>query len=396
MKRNLRFNWFEHRQCRCISMPPKRKRPAARTTDQREELSSSCDSVEPCQVDSMDECERSTSEADASMDSGTRNKSNVWLYAHRHPTSDGWAICDLCPLLPAPKRISTKGGTTTTLRKHLVKVHNKVELQLARPDRPPPDKISSVHRARLHQLLINAIVVDGRCFGDFRRAGFSRFLECAIPGEFCFTDELTSMHSLSRICFTASEHGPSFTEASVYSSSWSSNRATAWRRMDVHYLWFLVQPSRSIVPCVDRSLPISDLSTEQCHTRFRPFRTTSSCRKHRQHNPLEIREAWYFERCVIGDLRRRIEYEEGVRQVHKHRSHLMSCTPSALDRHQCSRFLAETTWRGTRRRNHWQRIWPWCFRQRRCIGRRRIDRWSWRRSCCQWRCRRGWWSRNGE
>ncbi|CAF1543957.1 unnamed protein product [Adineta ricciae] len=166
-------------------MPPKRKRPMARTTQQKDELSSSCDSAEPSQVESMNECERSTSEADMSMDSTTRIKSNVWLYAHRHPTSDGWAVCDLCPLLPAPKLISTKGGATSTLRKHLVKVHNKVELQLARPTGCPADKVSPVHRARLHQLLINAIVVDGRCFGDFRRAGFSRFLECAVPGMPC-------------------------------------------------------------------------------------------------------------------------------------------------------------------------------------------------------------------
>ena len=135
--------------------------------------------------DSSDERDRTTSDADTSTDSSTRSRSNVWLYAHRHPTANGWAICDLCPSLPTPKRISTKGGATSTLRKHLVKVHNKIELLLARQECNHSEKVSPVHRDRLHKLLVNAIVVDGRCFGDFRKAGFSQFLECAVPGKSC-------------------------------------------------------------------------------------------------------------------------------------------------------------------------------------------------------------------
>ena len=126
------------------------------------------DSNETCQDETSDEREQTASEAETSTDSSIRSKSNVWIYARRHPTTHGWAICDLCPSLPTPKRISTKGGATSTLRKHLVKVHKKSELLLVREACNEREKISTVQRDRLHKLLINAIVVDGRCFGDFR------------------------------------------------------------------------------------------------------------------------------------------------------------------------------------------------------------------------------------
>jgi BED zinc finger len=168
-------------------MLTKRKRSMAKDTQQRSAkiltgFDDRDDSNETCQDETSDEREQTASEAETSTDSLTRSKSNVWIYARRHPTAHGWAICDLCPSLPTPKRISTKGGATSTLRKHLVKVHKKMELLLVREDCADHEKVSAVHRDRLHKLLINAIVVDGRCFGDFRKPGFSRFLECAIPG----------------------------------------------------------------------------------------------------------------------------------------------------------------------------------------------------------------------
>jgi hypothetical protein len=166
----------------------KRKRTIFKDTPQHNErptisFDNQNDSFDTYLSDSFDGRDLSLSEVDTSTDSSTRSRSNVWLYAHRHPTANGWAICDLCPSLPTPKRISTKGGATTTLRKHLIKVHNKIELLLARQDCNHSEKVSPIHRDRLHKLLINAIVVDGRCFGDFRKAGFSQFLECAVPGK---------------------------------------------------------------------------------------------------------------------------------------------------------------------------------------------------------------------
>ena len=119
------------------TMLVKRKRSIPRETRQNsEQFTANFDdreySYDTCPNDSSDERERTPSDADTSTDSSTRSRSNVWLYAHRHPTANGWAICDLCPSLPTPKRSSTKGGATSTLRKHLVKIHNKIELLLAR------------------------------------------------------------------------------------------------------------------------------------------------------------------------------------------------------------------------------------------------------------------------
>ena len=122
-------------------------------------------------------------DADVSTDSSSRFKSNVWNYAHKDPNDPGFAICDLCPGFPTLKRISVKGGATTTLRKHLIKVYSKTDLSLISRVDKQCEKISTTVRNKLHKLLINAIVVDGRCFSDFRKSGFSRFMEYAIPGK---------------------------------------------------------------------------------------------------------------------------------------------------------------------------------------------------------------------
>ena len=60
--------------------------------------------------------------------SGVNTK--VWIYARRHSTADRRATCDLCSSLPTPKRIPSIEGATSTLRKHWVKVHKKIELLL--------------------------------------------------------------------------------------------------------------------------------------------------------------------------------------------------------------------------------------------------------------------------
>lgn len=37
-------------------------------------------------------------------------------------------------------------------------------------------------QTELHNAAVKAIVVDGRCFGDFRRPGMQHFLAVALPG----------------------------------------------------------------------------------------------------------------------------------------------------------------------------------------------------------------------
>jgi hypothetical protein len=59
--------------------------------------------------------------------------------------------------------------------------HGKTELGYAshtsRRSSIPPEK-----KRMLDEAAIRCIVMDGRCWGDFRRAGMSKFLSVAIPG----------------------------------------------------------------------------------------------------------------------------------------------------------------------------------------------------------------------
>lgn len=147
--------------------------------------------------ESVTQSDELQTDPDISTDSLPRSKSNVWNYAHKDPTDSGFAICDLCPGFPAPKRISIKGGATSTLRKHLIKSHNKTDLSLMARVNKQGEKISTTERDKLHKLLINAIVVDGRCFSDFRKSGFSRFIEYAFPGK----DNILSQSLAHRFIF---------------------------------------------------------------------------------------------------------------------------------------------------------------------------------------------------
>ena len=183
------FSGVHHTQCVAIPKMKKKRNQSTNINTKkpnkrlRTDLNETDESVMDDQDESLDLTDEINTNADTSIDSLSRGKSNVWTYAHRHPTDPGWAICELCPSSPIPKRISTKGGATSTLRKHLVKTHNKTDLLLVPQDGKRVDKVSNTERNRLHQLLINAIIVDGRCFSDFRKSGFSRFLEYAVPGE---------------------------------------------------------------------------------------------------------------------------------------------------------------------------------------------------------------------
>ena len=115
-----------------------------------------------------------------------RVPSIVWKYAHRDCDNPGWAVCKLCPTFPLPKRLSVKDGTTSALRKHLINVHKKEELEpVAKKSQRSISNILPNERDRLHQLLIDAVVVDGRTFSDIRKPGISRFLDEVIPGRVC-------------------------------------------------------------------------------------------------------------------------------------------------------------------------------------------------------------------
>jgi hypothetical protein len=82
-----------------------------------------------CRSDSSDECEWTAFHADTSTGSFTASQSNVRICASRHLTVNEWTVGDLCVHLSTAKRIFTKGGAISTLRKYLMKIHNKAELR---------------------------------------------------------------------------------------------------------------------------------------------------------------------------------------------------------------------------------------------------------------------------
>ncbi|CAF3115252.1 unnamed protein product [Rotaria sp. Silwood2] len=113
----------------------------------------------------------------------TQLRSNVWNYAKK--ISKEKSQCNICK-----KYIKTPGGSTTTLRKHLVTVHNLVHLALeANPRVKIDNSISPEQKLRLDYLANLAIFEDGRTFGDLRKSGISKFLAEAIPDNSYEDDE---------------------------------------------------------------------------------------------------------------------------------------------------------------------------------------------------------------
>ena len=151
---------------------PRRLQPAEQTN-----------TTEAEQDESHDRSNQPDSQSDPAAAPKVRVQSNVWKYAYRDRDTPEWAICKICPVFPNPKRLSLKAGSTSALRKHSVNVHNKTELEtVAKTGRRQVVSLSTSGRDRLHQLLFDAVVIDGRSFSDFRKPGFSRFLNEIVPG----------------------------------------------------------------------------------------------------------------------------------------------------------------------------------------------------------------------
>ncbi|CAF0744375.1 unnamed protein product [Rotaria sp. Silwood1] len=88
------------------------------------------------------------------------------------------AKCNICSTT-----LSRKNGTTSGLRKHLHQMHKlpyfgvkskKVDIK--------PHQFSSDERKKLDSLIINAIVEDGRSFGDMRKPGVLKVFNHLAPG----------------------------------------------------------------------------------------------------------------------------------------------------------------------------------------------------------------------
>lgn len=68
-------------------------------------------------------------------------------------------------------------------RRHLVHIHKKTELVLtSKTVKRTVSNLLPSERDRLHQLLLNAIIIDGRSFSGLRKSGFPHFLDEIVPG----------------------------------------------------------------------------------------------------------------------------------------------------------------------------------------------------------------------
>ncbi|CAF1538917.1 unnamed protein product, partial [Didymodactylos carnosus] len=101
--------------------------------------------------------------------------SNVWSHATR--AQDGkTAVCNICN-----KRIKTNCGSTSTLRIHLIKKHDKIELQLPK-NQAIKCSLTPQEKSKLHKLSFQCIIQDGRPFNDLTKPGISKLINAIVPG----------------------------------------------------------------------------------------------------------------------------------------------------------------------------------------------------------------------
>ncbi|CAF3882952.1 unnamed protein product [Rotaria sp. Silwood1] len=116
--------------------------------------------------------------SDTTNETKLLRSSAVWQYAVRDDNRN-YATCCLCP---DNKRISTNNGSTTTLRKHLIAKHNKLDLILPNSKRKHNKTLfNPIKKQQLHHMLIGCIIRDGRTFNDFEKAGIKKILQVLVP-----------------------------------------------------------------------------------------------------------------------------------------------------------------------------------------------------------------------
>ncbi|CAF3405625.1 unnamed protein product [Rotaria sp. Silwood2] len=102
--------------------------------------------------------------------------SNIWQYAIRNDNKS-FATCLLCD-----KQISTSNWSTSSVRRHLIQVHDKTELILSDEERKK--KSSNIRqdlKEKLHNLCVEAIIRDSLPFKAFNKPGLSKLLQEAVP-----------------------------------------------------------------------------------------------------------------------------------------------------------------------------------------------------------------------
>ncbi|CAF3321645.1 unnamed protein product [Rotaria sp. Silwood2] len=110
-----------------------------------------------------------------------QKRSPVWIYFEKI-LIDG-QLKAKCLIHGCEKILAIPLHSTSTLIRHLGCVHklNGLESKEKLVNRSPIKKISLQLKKKLDDAVIEAIIQDGRSFGDFSKAGFKKFLQLAVP-----------------------------------------------------------------------------------------------------------------------------------------------------------------------------------------------------------------------
>ena len=145
-------------------------------------------------------CNKSNNTASSSSDTGStstsllpiniigrKSTSTVWLYAIK--SDDGkMATCRLCDYT-----CSVVDHSTSTIRYHLIREHDKHDLIMKRPSTSSSEPHVSEHLKRdLHSLCYRSIIIDQRPFNDFQKNGIVAIFNKLCPGKKEFSTYTTS------------------------------------------------------------------------------------------------------------------------------------------------------------------------------------------------------------
>ncbi|CAF1096355.1 unnamed protein product [Adineta steineri] len=129
-------------------------------------------------------------------DSTPSYSSKIWDYAIRIPQSN-YSICNLCP---DERQISTNNGSTSSLRNHLINKHDihALKLPIEKKKKINQCLVDPQRKSKLHKLLINCVIKDGRTFNDLQKPGMKNVLQELLP-EYTPPSRFTIARHLQRL-----------------------------------------------------------------------------------------------------------------------------------------------------------------------------------------------------
>ncbi|CAF1535425.1 unnamed protein product [Adineta ricciae] len=151
----------------------KRKEAPTKQFHKSKAAKTSVDSLATAFSMNIDEAEESNDE------NHSLQSSAVWKYATRiRIEGKQYAICFDCRA-----QISTNNWSTSALRRHLIVMHNRLDVCIQNtPAAQPSSNMSRSLRERLHKLCVEAIIRDSLPFNCSSKPGLSKVMKEALPG----------------------------------------------------------------------------------------------------------------------------------------------------------------------------------------------------------------------